>query len=309
MTKRNFLEKVYNKSQAVLTTQSFGDSLHRFLTTSTQIGEVFGIDGPTAAGQNGLIKFRRMVFDQLKSSKIPLEEFIIAEAKKGEPYSKWNSRAAFLKVLMHFSRHSKRGGQDVWIYSPPKDYGKWIYEEVNGTDSRVLRKLQKTDEIFTEFEKDVMVEALQFALTCAQKAEYLLATGNEATLKIIRRWFADESTSDGDIHRIKQTLLDGFKKVSNTCNASNLIFADDPDDRKSLTKYEALFANVWAGGEGKIRVMYIGGGFKRAGNSGLVWLCAETIIHEATHLELCTKDYRVDIKGLKPISFHTSILA
>lgn len=44
-------------------------------------------------------------------------------------------------------------------------------------------------------------------------------------------------------------------------------------------------------------VMYIDGGFKRAGNSGLVWLCAETSIHEVTHLELCTKDFRIDAKG------------
>ena len=36
------------------------------------------------------------------------------------------------------------------------------------------------------------------------------------------------------------------------------------------------------------------------GNSGKLWLCAETIIHELSHHEVSTQDHRYDNAGLKP---------
>jgi Lysine-specific metallo-endopeptidase len=287
MANRNFLEKVFNKAKAVLVTQSFDDELQKFLTA-------------TATSQTGIVLFRNMITAARKKSGMSLEEVIVSEAKKGEPFSKWNSRAAFLKLLMHFSRHSKRGAQDVWIYSPPKEYTKWIFEEISGTENRVQRKLQKCEEVYSEAEKDVMVDALQLALACSQKAEYLLVAASEETQKIVRRWFGTEQSSTEDIKKVTEKLAHGFKRVTNVCNANNLIFADDPGDRKSMAEYEDLYASIWRGGEGNIKVMYIAGNFKRAGNSGQLWLCALTIIHEATHLELDTKDMRVDRQGLKP---------
>jgi hypothetical protein len=36
------------------------------------------------------------------------------------------------------------------------------------------------------------------------------------------------------------------------------------------------------------------------GNSGKLWLCAETIIHELSHHDVSTEDHRYDHAGLKP---------
>ncbi len=308
MAKRNFLEKVYNKAQTVLTTQSFDEEMQKFLTTNARLGDAFAPAGPAVSSQIGIELFRKKVRDNTKNKKISIEEYIVNEAKKGQPFSKWNSRAAFLKLLMHFNRHSKRGAQDTWIYSPPEEYTKWIFEEISGTENRILRKIQKTEEIYSENEKNAIVDGLQIALSCSQKTEMLLATANEATLKIVARWFGSESSTPEELKEIANKLLNGFKKITNVCNANNLIFSDDPGDRKSTSEYEDLYASVWRGGEGNIKVMYIAGNFKKAGNSGRIWLCALTIIHEASHLELDTKDIRLDVNGLKPgISFSTAL--
>ena len=48
-------------------------------------------------------------------------------------------------------------------------------------------------------------------------------------------------------------------------------------------------------------MIYIEGAFNRyAGNSGMMWLCALTIIHEFSHHDLSTRDHRYDHAGLKP---------
>ena len=40
--------------------------------------------------------------------------------------------------------------------------------------------------------------------------------------------------------------------------------------------------------------------FLKAGNSGKLWMCALTIIHELTHREVNTDDHKYDTDGLKP---------
>lgn len=36
------------------------------------------------------------------------------------------------------------------------------------------------------------------------------------------------------------------------------------------------------------------------GNTGRLWLAAETIIHELSHIDVSTQDHRYDSSGLKP---------
>jgi hypothetical protein len=145
-----------------------------------------------------------------------------------------------------------------------------------------------------------MCDALKIALACSQKTEKLLADGGAETVNAVKRWFADGDTTEQQTKADVATLLKGFKKITNTCNSNKLIFPDDPNDRKSLTKYDKLYGSVWPGGEGSFPVIYLAGAFKKAGNSGKLWLCAQTIIHEASHLDVSTKDHRYDTSGLKP---------
>jgi len=127
-----------------------------------------------------------------------------------------------------------------------------------------------------------------------------LADSGVETVNAVKRWFADSTTTEEQTKTDITTLLNGFKKITNTCNSNKLIFPDDPGDRKSLTKYDKLYGSVWPGGEGLFPVIYLAGAFKKAGNSGKLWLCGQTIIHEASHLEVSTKDHRYDTRGLKP---------
>jgi hypothetical protein len=117
---------------------------------------------------------------------------------------------------------------------------------------------------------------------------------------VVTRWFADDATTAADTKADVATLLQGFKKITNVCNSTKLVFPDDPNDRKSATKYDKLYGSVWPGGEGLFPVIYLAGAFKKAGNSGKLWLCAQTIIHEASHLEVKTHDHQYDSAGLKP---------
>ena len=98
-------------------------------------------------------------------------------------------------------------------------------------------------------------------------------------------------------------LLDGFKKIAVACNSAKLVFTDVlplyRDERHDL------YGVAKIGGEGVFPVVYLGGMFtKLKGNSGKLWLCAETIIHELSHHEVSTQDHRYDKKLMaKKIEF------
>jgi len=306
MANNNYTDQVYKKSRELFTTQKFEGEWQKFIHEKINVDSLLSATGPSTAYADALDKLRSKINETVKdatksgSGLDSAEKVLIAAAKPGDPQNKWAERAAALKMLKHFYRHSQRGAQDVWIYSPPKDYTKWIFDEIKGTDTVISAKLQKEEEVYTEGDKKTMGDALQIALACSQKTEKLLAEGKPETVAIVKRWFADGNTSEDQTKTDVATLLSGFKKISNLCNSNTLVFPDDPNDRKSATKYEKLYGSVWPGGEGSFSVIYLAGAFKKAGNSGRLWLCAQTIIHEASHLEVSTEDHQYDTEGLKP---------
>lgn len=301
----NFTDQVYQKVKGVITNQKFEGDWQSFMKDSVKAASLLADDGPSSANADGLDKLRTKLTESAKSSgknggSTTAGKVIVSASKPGTPDAKWAERAATMKMLKHLYRHSKRGAQDVWIYSPPKSYSKWIFDEIKGTEEAITTTLEKEDEIYSDSDKNVMCDALKIALACSQKTEKLLCDGEAETLKVVKRWFAESATTEEQTKEDVKTLLAGFKKITNLCNSNKLIFPDDPNDRKSSTKYEKLYGSVWPGGEGSFPVIYLAGAFKKAGNSGKLWLCAETIIHEASHLEVRTKDHRYDSAGLKP---------
>lgn len=298
----NFTDQVYEKAKGVATGHSFAGEWLDFLSTTIQIKGLFGSDGLSTTHAAGLDKLRERLAASTtgKNAAASVGAAIVAAATAGTPTEKWAERAATLKTLKHLYRQVKRGAQDVWIYSPPNDYTDWIFTQISGTASAVTALLNKEDEVYSEADKKVMGEALATALKCSQKTETLLASPSAETLAVVKRWFADSTTTDEQVKTDAATLLAGFKKITNVCNSNTLVFPDDPGDRASATKYAGLYGSVWPGGEGKFPVIYLAGAFKSAGSSGKLWLCAQTIIHEASHLEIRTKDKRYDTAGLKP---------
>lgn len=301
----NFTDQVYKLASAVFDTQTFEPGWESFLKDKVQPRALMASEGLNALHADGLEKLRAKLADSVKASGVAGQlpsttaKVIIAGAKGGSPGDQWVARAAAIKMLKHLYRHSKSGAQDVWIYSPPKDYASWIFDEVKGSEALLLDKLAKEDEVYTSSDKDLMCDALKIALACSQKTEVLLGAGAAETLEVVQRWFGDAGSETANKATVA-TLLAGFRKITAVCNANTLVFPDDPNDRKEPSKYSKLYGSVWPGGEGAFHVIYLAGAFTKAGNSGKLWLCAQTILHEASHLVVRTKDHRYDTAGLKP---------
>ncbi|NOX76540.1 MAG: hypothetical protein GXP17_08015 [Gammaproteobacteria bacterium] len=115
----------------------------------------------------------------------------------------------------------------------------------------------------------------------------------------IKHWFLDEDCGDDELDDAISKLTAGFNKITVSCNASTLVFADYPDWRAQRDKYYG--AAIRGGEGGGFPVIYLEGAFTRlTGNSGKKWLCAQTIIHELSHHDVKTRDHRYDSQGLKP---------
>ncbi len=210
-----------------------------------------------------------------------------------------NERAAALKMLVHLYRAQKKGGQDVWVYSPPKGHTKHVFDEIVGPEGTVKKRLGMMDEIFSAGERDLMCNALSVALKVSQDALVKLDDNKASTTDVVKRWFFDEDSKDGDLAGTITILKDGLKKIAAGCNSASLVFTDYLDWRKQRNDY---YGAAFRGGEGGgFPVIYLEGAFTRLkGNSGKLWLCAETIVHEFSHHEVSTQDHRYDDAGLKP---------
>ena len=226
-------------------------------------------------------------------------EVIYKAAENDSAAATHKDRAATLKVITHLYRQSKKGGQDVWVYSPPKDYTKWIFDELTGDEASIKAKLNKNEELFSDKEKKHMSDALLMALKVSETTKVELAKKSDKVKKLVKRWFLDDSCGDTELDEAITKLIAGFNKVAATCGSTTLVFTDYPDWRAKRASY---MGGAIPGGEGGgFPIIYIEGAFgSYAGNSGMLWTCARTIIHEFTHHDVRTKDHQYRHTGLKP---------
>jgi hypothetical protein len=228
-----------------------------------------------------------------------LGEIIYAASQNAKSAGTWFERAAALKVVQHTHRAAKTGAQDVWVYSPPTAYAQPVFTELSGTDAVVKRKLGEDAEVFSAEDRDLMCDALHVAAKIAADALAKVSTPTADTKEVVKRWFLDEDSGDKELTASLTALTAGLKLICAACNSTTLVFTDYIDWRAQRDKY---FGAAFRGGEGGgFPVVYLEGAFTRLkGNSGKLWLCAETIIHELSHHEVSTQDHRYDSSGLKP---------
>jgi hypothetical protein len=202
-------------------------------------------------------------------------------------------------MLAHTYLVQRTGGQDVWVYSPAKRDGNWIFDEIVGSPEVIEPKLSAQEEIFNEDEKGWMASSLKLALKICEDTKIKLATPSDETKAIVKRWFCDEDSTDATVTEAIGKLSEGFKLIAVSCGSATLVFTDYADWRAQRDKY---FGAAFRGGEGGgFPVIYLEGAFTRlTGNSGKQWLCVETIIHEFSHHDVKTRDHRYDSSGLKP---------
>lgn len=290
---KSFTE-AYDKAMAVIATQEFDEEWQKFLNKEVQIRNLLANDGPDPLFAKGLDKIRARILAHPKGKRAAA----ILAAANGSGTSPGAVRAATLKLLWHLYRGHKRGGQDVWIYSPPKDFTTWIYEEIIGNEGAYQPKLEATTEVYSKVERGIMCAALGHALAAAQKACIKLASPDAKTRDLIRDWFADEDTTPAQLAQATHVLLDGYKNLSVVLNSPTLIFSDEPIDRNNGGWKDWAFVRRTE----RMNVVYIQGAFLDAArNTGRLWICVETIIHELSHRILATEDLRYDYRGLKPV--------
>ncbi len=196
----------------------------------------------------------------------------------------------------------RKGSQDVWVYSPPQGDSGWVFDEIVGDAGTIKSKLSREDEIFTAEQMKWMSSALQVARKISEDARAKLGAffgASQTTRDKLQHWFLDEGCGEAELKAAMAKLSAGFKKIASACGASTLVFADYPDWR---AQRDDFYGAAIRGGEGGgFPVVYLEGAFTRlTGNTGKTWLCAETIIHELSHLEISTQDHRYDDAGLKP---------
>jgi len=293
--------EAYKKLRDVITEQSYEADWEKFIWGSGKAQKLLGEDGLSLDGSELLdeIRWRLMKIEAAKRPQAMLDACVSAE-KTGTVAD----RAAALKMLAHLYQEMSRGGQDVWVYAPPKAYSEWIFDEIKGGNDKIKGKLAANDEVYSSGDRSVMVNALDQARKWSLDGVNKLAGDDASTKAVVKRWFADDDTDDNDIKKAMEKLKDGFKTIANLCNSSRLVFSDDPIDRFKVynKKTNKVGWDDWAfvKSSEKMDVVYIQGAFLKAGATGKIWKCALTIVHELSHREVKTDDIMYDYQGLKP---------
>lgn len=279
---------------------------------------VLGVDGPERLQASALEDLRHMIAsagnrdsDYILWQTKPTGGFATRLARKiagsfsdkVDPY-KNGKRAAVLKGLRHFYLLKTAGGHDFWLMSLPKSYRAWPTNQLDTIFSgRLESMLNETSEHFSSKEVRDLKDCTQKGLQWASKAQAMcsgcVGVGAEPIDVLVRRWFADENTTDEDIANYKTSLTQGFQRIASTVNAGKLILTDNPIDRgKKGEQYTEAY--VWYD---RLKVVYVEAAFFDEGGtlSGLTnW--ARIIVHELSHKVCQTEDWddRYAWKGIKP---------
>jgi hypothetical protein len=187
-----------------------------------------------------------------------------------------------------------RGAQDVWVYAPPKAYTEWLYDEFDGLSKSGLESWSSEDEeTYSESDKTAMAEACQMALCWSMKCQAKLASPNDTTKALVRKWFCDPGADDKAVDKAARKLLSGFKRISAVLNSNKLVLSDEPIDRAGGGWKDYAF--VYKGE--KLNVIYVQGATLASAKGSKLWLAALTIVHELSHREVNTDDHRYDSDG------------
>lgn len=122
---------------------------------------------------------------------------------------------------------------------------------------------------------------------------------------MLKRWFADEDTTDAQLRTFSGILRDGLKKIAAKMSVGTLIVTDFVPIRHStdVGDQKALKANAFVTAD-KNDVIYIEQGFFTHSAASVFqkderhW--ARIMVHEMSHREAKTLDKRYGWAGIKP---------
>lgn len=297
--------EVWNKSVDVLKAKPLTDDWSRI---EARLRTLVGAKGPDLSEGSVMQDFREALQKRSKSQK---EVVKIAEAQAEDMLNAvdaskagFQDRVAMLKFIEHFYLANKKGAQAVWVVDNPRRYDKWTYDLFDGQRrADVKTQLVNYFEVFGADNRKAMFESLQLARKWSADAEAKTGKPDKNTLEKVRRWFHAEGDDEASVKASAATLSAGFKKIHAACNSNSVIFSDRPHKRASGWG-DNTYASVNSGDA--LQVIYIFQLYidnaKRSlfGRIPKMWLLAETVVHELSHMKVGTKDKRYDTAGLKP---------
>lgn len=213
-------------------------------------------------------------------------------------------RIAALDTLRHLWLLKKSGSHKLWVLSLPMAYGDWPDRDLAGRSfDEISRRLDDKDSRFKTEDRKHLSEATQEGLKWIQKAMIVAAAPDEARHRaLLKRWFADDGTTDAQLKAAAKTLNDGLKKMAATIKSTFLLMTDMPKDRGSA---DSARTNAFVFKDEAVDVIYVEGAFFGVNDTwkGLHnW--TRIVVHELTHRDAKTADhrYRHNPAGLKPVA-------
>ncbi len=302
----NKFSQAYQAAQAFITTGLVQNStLNKTLLMRIR-ALLAQADGPATTEAAVLDQLRSEIDKIAATEKLTVGEMARANAliKMMPPVAENNTGVATMKWLKHLYIAKRAGGQTVWVYSPPKAYLKWIYDEVNQVPARQLANIlaMPEDEIFSSHHKEVMCDALQQTLNIALTAVAKLGTPNELTKAVVRQYFCDATTSEVSLTNTVSTLRAGFQAIAAVCNSAKVIISDEPIQRNGPGWRNWAFIYTME----EMNVIYIQNAWLSKAdevapsNQSALYRCTRTIIHELSHKAVGTEDIAYGPKGLGP---------
>ena len=104
---------------------------------------------------------------------------------------------------------------------------------------------------------------------------------------MIAKWFIAGGEGDPVIPKVKDRLLDGFKKISVMLGSNKVIFSDEPLDRNSGGWDDYAFVDT----NERLQAIYIQKATLEAwSSSSEKWMATLAIVHEISHKVVGTDD-------------------
>ncbi len=302
--------QAYKAAQGVVKNKHFLNELEKLRSTRLK-SLLADDDGPNAGEAGSLEELHNILFAKQKelfkaggaTQEVASAKAIISFVGPGPDMHR---SVATLKMLKHLYHGISSGGQSIWIYAPPIAYSKWIFDLIyrgitNANMETVLA--ESYPEVYSKRQRDTMSSALLQARAVALSVvSKLSGSPDNATLKVLKQYFSDASTTPIQLTQTVNTLRAGYQKIANACNSSKIIISDEPGDRTSggWKDWGFIYPSE------SMKVIYLQDAWlKKAkevspSNQSPLYRCVRTIIHELSHKELSTEDVCYGPTGLNP---------
>ena len=287
-------EECYKASREQLKNSSAFEKLPS-ATRCIDLSLVFPVEGPKRTHYSALTQLRGTLSASAKKTGQSEGDLLVAacggtrESAGDTLVRGLNDEVAVLKMARHMYLVHMRGGQDVWMFSPPVHYTEWLQDEFKGLGNKGLATwASQTEEVYSEADKKAMGEATQMALAWCMKCISKLGSPDDATNAVIKRWFCATSATDDEVKTLTTKLLRGFSKIAAVLNSGLLVLSDEPIDRNGggWKDYAFVYQSE------KMHVIYIQKATLNAALGNKMWDAALAIVHELSHRELGTDDHR-----------------